>query len=135
MKRMIAMLMLVVVILCGCARTPQTTEPTTSPTQSQATQPQTPEEDLGPDLGCYEPDSKIEQDTQGAVRKYALEGERYYALTTMGDGVLLFSGDDQTTLTLLRDGKQPISTTLEGVFLSPEMASCRVTERSLRVSQ
>lgn len=136
MERALAMLLVLAMLLCGCSKTPQETDGTTEPTQqTQDTDPTRPTQggdpDDGPDLGIYEPDSQIEVDTQGAVRKYPLEGTDYYALTTMADGVLLFSGSEDTTLIYLRDDTAPIRATLTDVFLLPMDSSCRVTDAGI----
>ena len=104
MKRCLSIFLILVLLLPGCGRDPQETKPsgdeqTQSSGVSENTEPTAPPQDPEPDLGLYEPDSAVEQATDGAVRKYALEGTGFYAVAVMGEGVLLFSGNQDTTLT------------------------------------
>ena len=81
MKRFL-LLALILVLLTGChADTSDGAEETT--------------EALAPTL--YMADSKIEQDTAGAVRQYALEGS-HSSLTFMGQKLLLRSSSDMLTV-------------------------------------
>ena len=84
MKRLM-LILLAVLLLAGCSREqpPQETGvagPTSSTecTPTQATEP-----------GLYIPDSAIEQQTDGAVRAYALEGNHWFGLASVGTELLL----------------------------------------------
>ncbi len=82
MKRLI-LLILVALLLTGCTRTSLPTDPTVPETTA--------------DLGLYEPDSAVEQQTGGAVRAYPLAGGTYCALYTMGSNLLVV-GDELLAL-------------------------------------
>ena len=130
MRRLMALFLVLVVLLCGCATAPRETQPSSSETTqpSQTTVPTEPMEDIydgGPHFEAYEPDSQIQVETQGAVRSYALDGGGYYAVDRMGEGLLLFSGDQQTTLTLWREDMAPVSVTIEA-SIYPTKTSCVV---------
>ena len=82
MKRFL-LILLAALLLAGCSREqpPQeTTEPTgsTESVPTQATEP-----------GLYVPNSAIEQQTAGAVRTYALEGNGWFGLASVGTNLLL----------------------------------------------
>ena len=83
MKKILAMA-LVLLLLTGCANGTQ--EPSTSQTTA-ATQP-----------GLYLPDSEAELDSNGALKTYSLENRDYYALSTIGDRLLLLAGEEKTRL-------------------------------------
>lgn len=87
MKR-ILWAVLVCLLLCGCTGDPaETTEATHQPAVP-ATEP----------AGCYEPGSAVEQTTDGAVRAYRLDWQPVYSIRMMGDDLLVFSGEETTTL-------------------------------------
>lgn len=133
MKKIIAAV-LAVLILSGCGKAPKQ-EPTTAPSTEQptteATVPSVTEPVQEHGFGIYEPDSDIEKATDGAVKKYALEDQEYYAVVPMGDGLLLFSGNDSTKLTYLVEGVDPVSATLEGNLIFPMVGSCQVSDEGV----
>ena len=91
MKRFL-LTVLACLMLCGCGgEAPETTA---------STQPR---EDVAPTelSGSYLPDSKIEQASNGAVRAYPQTAENIRAIRVMGDNLLVFSGNETTTLSLL----------------------------------
>lgn len=131
MKRIIALFLLISMLLCGCGDTPKATVPSTETTEEAGSiQPTdgTVSVDVEDDLGIYEPDSPVEEQTQGAVRLYPLEGKDHYAVRTMGDGVVLFSGTEETTLTCLQDDKEPIRVTLTDIYLGGDRDGWRIGE-------
>lgn len=95
MKRL-PVLLLVCLLLCGCASKASastaaiaTTEPLS--TTGQAAEP----------VGLYDAGSELEAKYQGAVRVYPLTLPDTYGMRAMGDGLLILSGSETTTLTLL----------------------------------
>lgn len=132
MKRTLAMLLVLVLLLSACgkkndeASAPSTSEPTAS---TEPTQP--PEEGPLPNLGIYQPDSEIEKETAGAVKKFRLEGKSHYAVITMGEGLLVFSGDEETTLTLYSETADPVRVTLTGCSIYPDGSFTQVTDQGI----
>lgn len=109
MKRCLAMLLAVMLLLSGCGSEDSPTEPVQT-----APQPTTPP----PDYVTYQDADSVEILTQGAVSCYSIQGEDYYGFLPMNGGVLLLSGTKETTLTYVKDVKQPLQYTLTGNLLS-----------------
>ncbi len=86
-------LLLVCLLLTGCRAEVPPAEPTIHTESTTAPSP-TP-------AGLWEPGSPLEVQTGGAVRVYPLTIPYAYDLRTMGENLLLLSGPDRTTLTLL----------------------------------
>lgn len=118
MKKLLALLLALGILLCGCAgdQTPVDTETTT--TSTTTTPP--PEEPTEEDFGIYQPESDVEKATAGAVKQYALEGWDYYGLCTLGDGLLLLSGQRDTTLTYIAPDGTTATATVKDQMLYPE---------------
>lgn len=117
---------LLAVLLCGCAAEPPTQIQDTTGTQTiAAVEPTEP-------AGTRQADSAITEKTGGAVTAYATEIPEAYALTVMGEDVVIFSGTSATTLTRLTGENRYInaSVSLSG-FLSPDMPSVLVNEKSI----
>ncbi len=137
MKKIFVLFLVLVLLLSGCARqeSPETKpKDPTGPSgtgQVDPTDPTEPEipEDPAPDLGIYVADSQIERNTNGAVRRYEVP-EDCYCVTTMGDGLLLFSGSDATILTLLREEQEPVTVTITDI-LYPDDLTSRVGPKGL----
>lgn len=91
MKRFL-MLVLMLLLLCGCGSAPDQIH--NSPEESRGADSTEP-------AGCYEPDSKLETVTGGAVRVYPMERKDVHDLALMGNDLLAFSGKDRTTITKL----------------------------------
>lgn len=89
MKRILLTLLVLAVLLTGCANTAE--QEMTADTA--ATEPV--------DTGLYIPDSPVEQQTGGAVKAYALEQTGYYGLSSIGDRILLLCGQGQTQMQAL----------------------------------
>lgn len=98
MKKLLPLL-LALLLLAACG--------TQSPEQTLPTQEQT--EPV--DLGLYDPDSTVEQQTNGAVRLYRLERSDYLALSAMGNRLLLQAEDG--TMTMLQGENCSVSATLQ----------------------
>lgn len=112
MKRILAVLLAAILLLSGCGADPGTDQP--EQTTPQVTAPPT------PDFVQYQDANSVEILTHGAVRCYSIQGENYYGLLPMDQGVLLLSGDTETTLTHLIDGNQPVSATVSGKLLTTD---------------
>lgn len=112
MRRLLALFLTMLLLLCGCAQQPA---PTTHPTvpATMPTDPSIPEDPIRPDFGLYVPGSTIEVQTNGAVKYLPLVNTGHYAVEPMGDGLLLFSGEDETTLTFLQEESDPVSVKLD----------------------
>lgn len=124
MKRILLLLFAIVFLLCGCLETPKATVPSSEPpTETIPPEPETTAPDLEGDLGIQEPDGALEE---AGIRKYPLPRADHYAVRVMGDGLLLFSGTEDTTLTLLRDDTEPVCVTITDIFLSGDDASVAV---------
>ena len=90
MKR-IFWVFLLTLLLCGCTEEPRQENTTPSEVGEIETQPTEPE-------GIYVPGSDLENRTEGTVRYY-LPGEDCCGIRMMGNDVLVFSGEENTTLT------------------------------------
>lgn len=121
MKRCLALLLIAVLLLSGCGSEPTSNQP--EQTQPQTTAPPP------PDFGVYQNTSSVEVLTRGAVSYYSIQGQDYYGFLPMNDGIVLLSGLEQTTLTYVSDGSQPLSCTLKDLLLS--MDELWVTELGL----
>ena len=94
MKRMLPFL-LAALVLVGCSAAPQPTVPATeAPTIAAETTAPTP-------VGYYDPESTLENTTNGALQVYPLYRSDVTEIVPMGDNFLVFSGENATTLTLL----------------------------------
>lgn len=89
-------LFLAMLLLCGCS-TKEETAPT-SPEAPAATH-RTPEPTES--VGFYQPESILEVSTGGAIKTYPLNITDAAGIRFLGEDILLFSGNDNTTLTLL----------------------------------
>lgn len=127
MKRIFALFLALLMILCGCAQ--NVSDPTQQESSVSTTPSTEPIPPARPDFGLYEPGSTVETQTGGAVKYFPLEGMDYYAVEPMGDGLLLFSGDDATTLTLLREESDPVTVELD-CYLYPD-CTLRISEEGV----
>ena len=129
MKRILSLLMVLSVFLCACGKN---TAPATEPTvpSTSITEPSISVEPVRPDFGLYEPGSDVEVQTGGAVKYFSLSDTDYYAMEFMGDGLLLFSGEEETTLTLLHEQADPVSVTLDH-YIYPNNNTMRICEDGL----
>lgn len=91
------LLPILAVLLAGCTAAPETEIPAaaaTEPTTVVETSPIEP-------TGYYDPDSTLEASSQGALRLYPLNRTDAAAVYPMGEDLLLVSGTDGTTLSVL----------------------------------
>ena len=124
MKRFL-ILALVCLLLCGCTAQPQPTE-TTQPTE---TQPMT---DPTEPSGCYDPDSTVELQYRGAVKAYPLGLENVLDMVCIGEDVVVFSGMDTTTLTMLSGENLYVTAQVElDVWINPQDASTQITDKGI----
>ena len=89
------LVLLLALLLCGCQsqQTPREAAGVSVPAIAVA-EPTEP-------VGFYAPDSAAETATGGAVKAFPLGMDDVAGLRFLGDDILLFSGDETTTLTLL----------------------------------
>lgn len=81
------LILLVAVLLTGCGEK-QLPEPTETTAPTGAKEPS----------GLYDPESSVEQQTDGAVRKYVLAKNTYFDLYSMGTHLLLIGEEEMLTL-------------------------------------
>ena len=111
MKRSFAWLLASVLLLSGCSmvRPQETTPPeTTAPPETEP-----------PAFVEYQPAHSVEVLTRGAVSRYRIEGQGYYGMVPLGEGILLLSGEETTTLTWLKGEEPPVVSTLKNCLLDP----------------
>lgn len=107
-------------LLCGCSAAP---EPTGTASETEAS--------TAP-AGFYAPGSALEQQYHGAVLAYPLGRGDAHGLFSFEDKLLLMSGDDVTTLTLLEgDMLSPTAVIELAFFLAPEDPSLVIREKTL----
>lgn len=125
MKRMILTWLLLVALLAGCS-VPQAEAPDTTPETLPAAQTE-------PAPGWYEPGSSLEQQTNGALRLYLLDLDYCAAAEVMGEGILLFSEQEETTRLILLTGDNLVVTAerVLDFILSAQLPSTQVTEDGL----
>lgn len=99
MKRCFALLLATVLLLSGCGADPVVDQPEQIPTTAPPP----------PAFVQYQQADSVEVLTQGAVRCYDLLGEDYYGLMPMNGGVLLLSGQTESTLTYVTEATQSLS--------------------------
>ena len=124
MKRLIG-LVLLALLLCGCGADPQA-ETTVPPPES--TVPAEPTEPAG----IYVPGSEVESNTQGSVRCYVPETEDLYGIRGIGDDLILFSGNEETTLTRVTgENLYTIAQTTLDCRIEPEDPSFQLGENGI----
>ena len=125
MKRMILICLLLAALLAGCG-VPQAEAPDTTPETLPVAQTE-------PDPGWYEPGSSLEQQTNGALRLYLLDLDYCAAAEVMGEGILLFSEQEETTRLILLTGDNLVVTAerVLDFILSAQLPSTQVTEEGL----
>lgn len=117
MKHLMAGL-LALLLLTGCAATPQSEPAAVLSPETVATE--------GPS-GLWEMGHPLEVASQGALRVYPLE-ENAYAIYAMGESLLLLSGDETTRLTRLSGEALEIAAITDlDFFLEPETLTVTAT--------
>lgn len=109
MKHLIAGL-LALLLLTGCAPGMAQEAPSTPPEEAATTSP-----------GLWEMGHPLEKATQGALRVYPLQKTKAYALFSMGEDLLVLSGQESTRLTRLSgEALAPTDQATLNHFLEPE---------------
>ena len=124
MKRFLAMIL--ALLLCtGCAAEappPPETVPPTTVTEPTPTEPD----------GCYIPDHPIETYTNGAVHVFELAQSSPSGVLPMGEDIVLFSGREVTTLTLLSGStRYPKATVTLECFITPDSPAVQVSNKGI----
>lgn len=130
MKHLIVILL--VLLLTGCAaEAPGTVATAAQPTEAEVLQDTT-EQFPEKEEGSYFLNSAVEMETDGAVWAYDVGIEDCRAIYPMGERMLLFSGYDTTTLTVLEGESLRISEqkTLE-CLLEPDSSSVQISEKGI----
>lgn len=110
MKRLLALLLAVVFLLSGCGANSGPNDPEQTPPETTPPPPK--------DFAVYQDAHSVEVLTHGAVGCYSIEGEEYYGLMPFEQGVLLLSGQTETTLTFLFDETYPICASVSSLLTS-----------------
>lgn len=122
MVRCLGVLLVLALLLCGCAQ--NTAEPT-APTDNL---------DSSTDIvtGLYVPDSAIEQATDGAVRAFRLE-DGYYGCAMLGDELILMrKTDEEGTLTFYRgENLEEGKSVSLGKNVTPTTAQMQISEQGI----
>lgn len=115
-----------VALLCGCAaKSPQPAQVTTEAQESSAVEPTEP-------AGTRQPDHALSVQTDGAVLAYAPQLENPWAIMSMGDNTLIFSGGSTTTLTCLAGENRFENASRElNVYICPDMPSVLVNDKGI----
>lgn len=123
MKRLILPILLLCLLLCGCGeKLPQ------DHSHDATLPPQTPTEPGG----SYDPSSRMEALTDGAVRAYPMDAADTYAVAAMGDDLLIFSGKETTTLTRLSGENLFVTASAQlDHRISPESGTVSITEKGI----
>lgn len=121
MKKLLLLLAVLALLLAGCGTNdPGSVTTTTAP----------PETTVKP--GLYDPQSDLEILTSGAVKCFTLDNGTYTSAALMGEDLLLFSGYDFTTLTVVTgDNFSAGASTSVNCFLSPEEPYVQVSENGI----
>lgn len=125
MKRFFVVL-LILLMLAGCAVTqPETTTAATEATTATTEPVEEP--------GLYNPDSRIEKDTNGAVRAYPLNTENCSGMAWMGENLVLFlTQESGTRLLLLAGDNLHVEKTVDlDCYLFPGTAYVQVNENGI----
>lgn len=101
MKRLILPVLAAVLLLCGCA----------APPENSITSPETMPVPVTKPVGHYDAASRIEKETDGAMKAYPLALSDAVGFVPIGSDIILFSGEAETTLTRLSASTLTVSAT------------------------
>lgn len=119
------LLLLLCLLLCGCAQDAPETE-TQAPMVTAATVPEP------VPISMYDPEDPLEKAYQGGLKVYPLTMRKVQGIRAMGDGLLVFSGYGSTTLTMLTGDTLLVSANVTLDFqLDPKDPSLRVGDGTL----
>ena len=122
MKQKTVTVLAVLLMLCSCAAQPEPIM-TTPPTET------IPATEL---VGIYDPDSRLEKQTAGALKVFPLGLTDAIGIAEMGDDLLLFSGSDTTTLTRFSGEILSVcSTATLSCSIAPHDAAVQVSPKKL----
>lgn len=114
------LLILMCLLLCGCASETTKTEP---PLPSATTAPS----EIKP-ASMYAPDHYLEKQYDGALKVYPLTMRKVQGIRAIGDDLLVFSGYGSTNLTVLEEGELIPTASLTLDFeLDPRDPSLQIT--------
>ena len=121
MKRLLPLL-LIALILCGCGADPNPTAETGAPIEAVSAEPG----------GFYDPDSELESSTAGAVQVYPLDRADCYGMLPLGEDILLFAGNEFTTLVKLSGSGLYVTAEAQlNCSIYPEDASVQVSQKGI----
>jgi hypothetical protein len=112
MKRCFALLLATLLLLSGCGTDSGSAQPEPTLPPTEPTQP--------PKMIVYQHTHSVEILTHGAVRRYGIQGEGYYGLLPLDEGLLLLSGEEQTTLTYVPEAAEQVSSAVFDSHLSQD---------------
>ena len=117
MVRCLGMLLVLALLLCGCAQ--NTAEPT-APTENQ-------NQSTNVATGLYVPESAIEQATDGAVRSFQLE-DGYYGCAILGDELILMGKAGEEGMLALYQGEnlEEVRTLNLGENVTPALSQIQI---------
>lgn len=107
----ISRLLILCLFLTGCAPSEEAASPAPPPTQVVEAR------------GLYDPGSNLEISSLGAIQVFPLSPRSGKSILPFGDGILLFSGGEHTTLTLFT-GETLVPTARKSLEFSLEPSSC-----------
>jgi len=121
MKRLTVLILAVLLLLCSCAAQPEPVA-TTPPVESiPVTEP----------VSIYDADSKIETETDGAIKAYPLNLSDAVAMIPVGSDFLLFSGENTTLTKFTGETLRVCDTAALDCSVSPSDPAVQVSEQGI----
>ncbi|MBR4291212.1 MAG: hypothetical protein IKT52_11340 [Oscillospiraceae bacterium] len=123
MKRLTVLTLAALLMLCSCAVQPEPAATTPPPTETIP---------VREPLGIYDAASKLEKETDGAIKAYPLNKPDAAGFAPMGSDLLVFAGEEITTLTRFSgEMLRAVATTTLDHGISPLDAAVRVSEQGI----